>query len=318
MNAPIRGVFTALVTPFDREAGIDEPAIRTLVDRQIEAGVAGLVPCGTTGEGAALSIDEHQRVVAIVCEQTASRVPVIAGAGSNNTLRAIALSRRCKRAGADALLHVTPYYVKPTQAGLVAHYRAIADAVDLPIVLYNVPGRTAATLTPETVLTLAHEPPFVALKQAVPDLDQACTILQDRPDGFAVLSGEDSLTLAMIALGADGVISVVANETPADFVALVEAAMRGRRAEAIRLQRQLLPLMRANFVESNPIPVKCALARMGLIENTLRLPMTPLDAAHVDQVATALYRAGAIELRDVVTDRAITDRVQQVAMGASS
>lgn len=318
MQQRLGGVFTALVTPFDAGGEIDETALRGLVDRQVESGVTGIVPCGTTGEGAALTSDEHERVVSIVCEQTENRVMVIAGAGSNNTRNAIELSQRCKRAGADGLLHVTPYYVKPTQDGLKAHFRAIADAVDLPIVLYNVPGRTASTMTPQTILTLADEQPFVAVKQAVADLDQLSDILQERPDHFAVLSGEDSLTLAMIALGADGVISVLSNETPAEFVELVDAALAGERSEAIRMQRQLLPLMRANFVESNPIPVKYALSRMGLIENVLRLPMTPLCERNANAVTTALYRAGAID--SAALARSISGKMDRVtaAAGAAS
>lgn len=315
MQQRLTGVYTALVTPFDTRGEVDEPTLRMLVDRQIEGGVSGIVPCGTTGEGAALTADEHERVVTVVCEQAAGRVAVIAGAGSNNTRAAIDLSVRCRRAGADALLHVTPYYVKPTQDGLMAHFRTIAEAVDLPIVLYNVPGRTASTIAPRTILTLATEQPFIAVKQAVADLDQLSDIIQERPEGFAVLSGEDSLTAAMIALGADGVISVLSNETPADFVRLVDAGLRGARAEVMHIQRQLLPLMRANFVESNPIAVKYALSRMGLIENVLRLPMTPLCERNANTVTTALYRAGAINSVDLA--RSITDGVRQLDTVAS-
>jgi 4-hydroxy-tetrahydrodipicolinate synthase len=280
MNPVLRGVFTALVTPFSAEGRVDETALRRLVERQLEAGVAGLVPVGTTGESATLDPDEHQRVVEVTVEAArASRRParVIAGCGSNDTRKAAALARRCRATGADALLVVTPYYNKPKQDGMVAHFRAVADAGELPVVLYNVPGRTGVNLAAETVLELAADPRFVAVKEASADLEQAARILRDRPPGFALLSGEDSLTLPLIALGGDGVIAVVSNQAPALLVELVEAALAGQRERAAALHARLLPLMKANFLEPNPVPVKWALARMGLIGNHLRLPLTPLS-----------------------------------------
>ena len=275
----LRGVFTALVTPFHADGSIDEPALRRLVRMQVSAGVAGLVPMGTTGESATVSPDEHERVVAITVEEARAgrRVLVVAGAGSNDTKKAVDLGERSARAGADALLAVTPYYNKPKQEGLEAHFRAIADAVDVPLVLYNVPGRTGSNLLPETVLRLAEDRRFAAVKEASGNLDQVSEILRSRPAGFAVLSGEDSLTLPIVALGGDGVIAVVSNEAPALLVALVDAALAGRRDEAAALHARLLPLMKANFLESNPIPVKWAVARMGICEPHLRLPLTPLS-----------------------------------------
>ncbi len=289
-----RGVLTALVTPFTAAGEIDEPSLRRLVRWQIEEGVAGLVPCGTTGEGATLDPEEHERVVRITVEEARSaprRVSVVAGAGANDTRRAIALARRCLRAGADGLLVVTPYYNKPTQRGLREHFRAVADGAELPLLLYNVPGRTGVNLLPETVLELAADRRFAGVKEASGTLDQACEILLGRPPHFAVLSGEDSLALPMIALGADGAVSVVANEAPGLFRELVKEALAGSRSAA-EIHARLFPLMRANFLESNPIPVKWALARMGLIENRLRLPLTPLAPGPAERLERALEAAG--------------------------
>jgi 4-hydroxy-tetrahydrodipicolinate synthase len=294
MRTRLNGVYTALVTPFDEDGVFDERAMRRLVDRQIAGGVQGLVPCGTTGEAAAMTADEHERVVAVVVEQAGGRVPVLAGAGCNNTAHAIELSQRCAAAGADMLLHVTPYYIKPTQAGLIAHFRRMADATDLPVVVYNVPGRTGVTITPATALALAEDPRIVGIKQAVADLDQLGDILQDRPSRFAVMSGEDSLALAMVAMGASGVISVVSNEAPAEFTSLIKSALIGDLFTAQALQRRLLPLMKANFAESNPIPVKFALAQLGLLQNVLREPMTALAAQDEDRVHAALQSAGLL------------------------
>jgi 4-hydroxy-tetrahydrodipicolinate synthase len=289
-----RGVFTALVTPFTAAGEIDEPALRRLVRWQIEEGVAGLVPCGTTGEGATLDPEEHESVVrAVVQEARAAprRVQIVAGAGANDTRRTVALAHRCRRAGADGLLVVTPYYNKPTQRGLVEHFRAVADGAELPLVVYNVPGRTGVNLLPETVLELASDPRFAGVKEASGSLDQASEILRGRPPGFAVLSGEDSLALPMIALGADGAVSVVSNEAPRLFCELVEEALSGGR-RAAELHARLFPLMRANFCESNPIPVKWALSRLGLAENRLRLPLTPLAPALAGRLESALAQAG--------------------------
>lgn len=297
MKHPLRGVYTALVTPFDADGNVDEEALRRHVRRQIDEGIAGLSPVGTTGEGATLEPDEHQRVVEIVVEEArqASRlVPVIAGAGTNSTKKTIDLSRRCRDAGADALLLVTPYYNKPPQAGMAAHFRAVAEAVDLPIVMYDVPGRTGVHLAADTVLELAHEEPFVAVKDASARLDETSRILRDRPEDFAVLSGEDSLTLPIIALGGDGVICVVSNEAPALMTDLVEAALSGDRERAASLHARLFPLMQANFVETNPLPVKWALHRMGLIEPHVRMPLVQLSDRGRSVVEECLEELGLL------------------------
>ncbi len=294
----LSGVFTALITPLTDAGDVDEPALRRLVRRQIEGGVAGLVPCGTTGEAVTLDEDEHERVVAVAVEEArrARRpVTVIAGCGTNDTEKSSRLARRCGKAGADALLVVTPYYNKPTPKGLIEHFRAVADAGGLPVVLYNVPGRTGLNMMPETVLTLAEDPRFVAVKEASGSLDQACEILRSRPGRFAVLSGEDSLALPMVACGADGVIAVVSNEAPRSFSELVGAGLGGERDRAAELQARLFPLMRANFRESNPIPVKWAMERLGLSGGRLRLPLVPLSPAHHAPVEEALRKAGLLD-----------------------
>ncbi|HWC65779.1 MAG TPA: 4-hydroxy-tetrahydrodipicolinate synthase [Thermoanaerobaculia bacterium] len=295
MTERLGGVLTALVTPFDSEGKVDAAALRRFVRWQIEEGVAGLAPCGTTGEGATLEPAEHELVVQIAVEE-ASRsnrpVTVVAGAGTNDTRRTIALARRCKRAGADALLVVTPYYNKPTQSGMHDYFREVADSVDLPIVVYNVPGRTGVNLLPETVLRLAEDARFAGVKEASGNLDQASQILRSRPDRFAVLSGEDSLTLPMVALGADGGIAVVSNEAPAAYSRMVEDARTGDFAAARKIHARLFPLMRANFCESNPIPVKWAVARMGWIGNRLRSPLSPLSPSFHATVERAMAEAG--------------------------
>ncbi len=292
------GVFTALVTPFKDDGALDELGLRRLVKRQIAGGVAGLVPCGTTGEAVTLDPDEHERVVAIAVEEARAasrRVNVIAGCGSNDTKKARDLAGRCRRAGADALLVVTPYYNKPTPRGLVAHFKAVADAGGLPIVLYNVPGRTGLNMLPDTVLELAKDPRIVAVKEASGSLDQACEILRARPDGFSVLSGEDSLAVPMIACGAEGVIAVVSNEAPALYGEAIAAALAGNRIRAAELQARIFPLMKTNFRESNPIPVKWALERLGLVGGTLRLPLVPLSPAHHKPMEEALTAAGLLD-----------------------
>jgi len=297
-SSRLSGVFTALITPFNESGEVDEFALRRLVRRQLEGGVAGLVPCGTTGEAVTLDEAEHERVVAVVADE-ARRGPrpvrVIAGCGSNDTRKSTRLARRCGKAGADALLVVTPYYNKPTPKGLIEHFRAVADAGELSVVLYNVPGRTGLNMMPETVLRLAEDPRFIAVKEASGSLDQACEILRSRPDGFAVLSGEDSLALPMVACGADGVIAVVSNEAPRSFSELVAAGLAGDREKASALQARLFPLMKANFRESNPIPVKWAMERLGLCGGRLRLPLVPLSPSHHTAVEEALKAAGFLD-----------------------
>ncbi|HKJ00831.1 MAG TPA: 4-hydroxy-tetrahydrodipicolinate synthase, partial [Longimicrobiales bacterium] len=276
----LRGCGTALVTPFLDDGSVDEESLRALVEWQIEEGVDFLVPGGSTGEAATLTQEEHTRVVAITAEQARGRVPVVAGAGSNDTARAIRLSRAVVEAGATHLLHVSPSYNKPPQRGLVAHFTAIADAVDRPVVLYNVPGRTASNVEAATQLTLAAHPNIVATKEASGNLSQMGEILRGRPEGFSVLSGDDALTLPLVALGGDGIISVVSNATPRAMAELTRAALSGDTAAARALHHRLAPWMSAAFIESNPIPVKAALAAMGRLRNVLRLPLVPLAEVH--------------------------------------
>jgi 4-hydroxy-tetrahydrodipicolinate synthase len=303
MNSPafsarLSGVFTALITPFTESGALDEAALRRLVKRQIDGGVSGLVPCGTTGEAVTLDADEHERVVALTAETARASgraVRVIAGCGSNDTRKSQKLAERCRKAGADALLVVTPYYNKPTPRGLLEHFRAVADAGKLPVVAYNVPGRTGVNMLPDTVLTLAEDPRFVAVKEASGSLEQACEILRSRPHGFAVLSGEDSLAIPMVACGADGVIAVVSNEAPRSYTELIRLGLAGDRDRAAALQAKLFPLMRANFRESNPIPVKWAMQRLGLCGGALRLPLVPLSASHHAAVEEALKTAGLLD-----------------------
>jgi 4-hydroxy-tetrahydrodipicolinate synthase len=254
-----------------------------------------LVPCGSTGEAATLTPDEHRRVVEIVVDEVAGRVPVVAGAGSNDTRRAIRLGREMRAAGATHLLHVSPAYSKPPQRGIEAHFRAVADAAELPVVLYNVPGRTASNVEPATVLRLAEVPNIVAVKEASGNLAQADAILRDRPDGFAVLSGDDQLTFGMMAAGADGVISVVSNAAPRHMAELCDRAAAGDLAGARALHQRLVPWMTAAFVESNPIPAKAALAMLGRVANVLRLPLVPLADAHAPAVRAALDAVGAFD-----------------------
>ncbi len=268
-----------------------------LVDRQVEAGISGIVPCGTTGEATALTIQEHRWVVSTVVQQAAGRIKVIAGAGANNTSHAVELSKVCEDAGADGLLHIAPGYIKPTQRGIIQHFESILDATNLPIVLYNVPGRTSVTIKPQTVIHLAQNPQVIGIKQAVTDFDQLWQIIDQRPASFSVLSGEDSLALPMIAMGAEGVISVIGNELPGTLVRMVKAALSGNRDEAIELHGQLAPLMSANFVESNPIPVKFVMSEMGLVENVLRTPMTPLASEFRSQVIDALRQSQSAAVR---------------------
>lgn len=269
-----QGTGTALVTPFHLDGSLDEAALVRLVEFQIEAGIDMLLPCGTTGEGATLETAEWERVISLVVERASGRVPVIAGAGCNSTARALRLTKRAAELGADGILSVGPYYNKPSQNGFYEHFKAVAEVCDLPLIVYNVPGRTSSNIRAETTLRLAELPGIVAVKEASGDLDQVMEIIRHRPEGFRVLSGDDALTLPMIVLGADGVVSVVSNEAPAMFGELVDAALGGEFDRARTLQYRLLPLMRANFIESNPIPVKAVLAMMGLLEESYRLPLT--------------------------------------------
>ena len=290
----LTGCGTALVTPFNANGSLDEPALRALVDWQIEEGIHFLVPCGSTGEAATMSLDEHRRTVQIVVEQTRGRVPVVGGAGSNDTQKAIALSKMVRDAGVTHLLHTSPMYNKPPQRGIVAHYKAIAEAVDLPIVVYNVPGRTGSNIEAKTTLEMAKIPGIAAEKEASGQLSQIAEIIAGRPPAFSVLSGDDELTLPVMALGGDGIISVVSNATPRLMAQLCDRMRAGDVAAARDIHFRLLPWMRAAFIESNPLPVKAALAMMGRLGNALRLPLVPMSDTNTNAVRAALVTAGAL------------------------
>ena len=294
MTTKLTGCGTALVTPFGANGGVDEQALRKLVEWQITEGIHFLVPCGSTGEAVTLTPAEHRRVVEITVEQAKGRVPIIAGAGSNDTAKAVALSKEMKAAGATHLLHVSPMYNKPPQRGIIAHFERIADATDLPIIVYNVPGRTGSNIEAKTTLALAKVKHIVAVKEASGNMAQILDILRDCPDHFSVLSGDDEMTLGMLVAGAHGVISVVSNATPKKMAALCNVAARGDFAAAKQLHFELLPWMRAAFVESNPMPVKAAMAMLGKMDNRLRLPLVPLDEKHAEAVRSALQHAGAL------------------------
>ena len=276
-----RGTGTALVTPFTHENTLDEKTLRTLVEFQIKNGVEAIIPTGTTGESPTLTKEEHARVIEIVAEQNRGRKKIIAGTGSNSTSQTITLSLHVKEYGVDGLLLVGPYYNKPTQEGFFRHFSEIALSTSLPIILYNIPGRTGSNMTAETTLRLAEEiPNIVGIKEASGNIEQVMEILRNRPKNFAVYAGDDAMALPFIALGGDGVISVIANEAPKLFSQLVHLCLEGNFSKALRIHNQLLPLMNYNFVESNPIPVKSALAMMRKINDVVRLPLLPLSAKH--------------------------------------
>lgn len=288
----LRGAITALVTPFKPDGSLDEKALAAFVDWQVTQGIDAVVPVGSTGEAATLSLAERERVVRVTAEAVAGRVPVIAGAGANDTAVAIDNSRVLGAAGATHLLHVSPMYNKPPQRGIIAHFRAVADASPLPIVLYNVPGRTASNVEAETQLALAEHPNIVATKEASGNLDQIGEIIRRRPAGFGVFSGDDAVTVDVMARGGDGVISVVSNAIPAQMHRLCALMAAGDRAGADALNAQLAPLFKAAFVESNPMPIKAAVAMLGHIGNVIRLPLVPLDPIHNDTLRAALAAAG--------------------------
>jgi len=287
------GSHVAIVTPF-RNGRVDEKALGDLIEFQIANGTNGIVPCGTTGESATLSHEEHDRVVEATVEAVRRRVPVIAGTGSNSTDEAIMLTKHAKSAGADGALLITPYYNKPTQEGLFRHYKAVAEAVDIPLVLYNIPGRTGVNMAPATVGRLAALRNIVAIKEGAGSLPQVSEIMQVCGDRMTVLSGDDALTLPMMAVGAKGVITVTANIAPADMAAMVAVFLAGKQDEARRLHYKLYPLFTALFYETNPIPVKTALAMMGKIDGELRLPLCPMSAEPREKLARAMKEYGLI------------------------
>jgi 4-hydroxy-tetrahydrodipicolinate synthase len=287
------GSMTALVTPF-RDGEFDEKAYRELIDWQIASGTDALIPCGTTGESATLSHEEHDRVVEICVDAVNRRVPVIAGAGSNSTAEALRLTRHAKEAGADGALLITPYYNKPTQEGLYRHYSHIAGKVDIPIVMYNVPSRTGTNLLPETVARLAEIPSIVAVKEATADLYQVSKIVQLCGDRLNVISGDDFTVLPLLAVGGKGVISVVSNVAPADMAALVDSFFAGDMEKARAMHDRLTPLAEAMFFETNPIPVKTALEMMKKIAFEVRLPLTEMSAGNRDRLEKVLLAGGLL------------------------
>jgi 4-hydroxy-tetrahydrodipicolinate synthase len=273
MRTPWTGVGTALVTPFTRSGELDEKAVRRLGRRQIDAGIHFLVPCGTTGENPTLSLAERLRIVEILVDEAGGKVPVLAGAGGYDTREVIHLAHEMAKAGAQGLLSVTPYYNKPTPDGLFEHYRAIAESTPLPVIVYNVPGRTGVNVDVATLVRMAAIPNIVGVKEASGNVTQMCEICRAVPPDFLVLSGDDALTLPLMSVGGRGIVSVASNEIPAEMVQMVEAAERNDFAAARAVHARMLPLMMINFVESNPVPVKAAMAAMGLIEEIYRLPM---------------------------------------------
>ena len=273
MRTAFTGVGTAVVTPFAKSGALDEAAVRRLGRRQIDAGIHFLCPCGTTGENPTLTDDERRRIVEILVDEAKGAVPILAGAGGYDTKEVIHLAALMQKAGAAGLLSVTPYYNKPTQEGLYQHYKAIAESTTLPIVVYNVPGRTGVNVEPATLARLAPIPNIVGVKEASGNVTQMCEIVRAVPNDFLVLSGDDALTLPLMAIGGRGIISVAANEIPAEMVQMVEAAERGDFATARQTHQRILPLMLGNFIEANPVPVKAAMAAMGLLEEQYRLPM---------------------------------------------
>ncbi len=288
------GCGTALVTPFRPDLSLDEPTLRALVRRQIDAGVDFLCPCGTTGESPTLTHDEHLRVVEITVEEAAKRVPVLAGAGGYNTREVIHLTAELKKLGVSGVLSVTPYYNKPTQEGLYQHYRAIAESTSLPIVVYSVQSRTSVNVEPATIVRLAEIPNIVGLKEASGNISQMASILARVPESFAVLSGDDAVTLPLISLGGQGVISVASNEIPGDFAKLTHLALNGDFAGARRLQKRFQPLLEINFVETSPGPVKFAMARMGLLEPVWRLPLVAPQKESQQKIEAVLENAGLL------------------------
>jgi 4-hydroxy-tetrahydrodipicolinate synthase len=303
-STTLTGAFTALVSPFRPNGALDEPAFLRLLDRQLAGHIDGLVPCGTTGESPTLSTEERDRLIDMTVETVRARgagrrVTVIAGTGTNDTAATITATRRAAILGADAALVVAPYYNRPDQRMLEAHYRAVADEGDLPIVVYNVPGRTGTNIEASTLLRLAEHPRIVAVKEASANLEQIMTILRDRPTGFAVLSGDDAWTYPILALGGDGVISVASNEAPAPMAQLCASARAGDWGTARRLHERLLDLFRINFIAPNPVPVKAALAAMGVIEDVLRQPLLPLADEQRPRLHAVLESVGLLAPTEV-------------------
>jgi len=293
MKKSFEGSIVAMVTPF-RDGKVDEPKIRELVEFHVKNGTDAIVPCGTTGESPTLSHAEHKRVVEVTIEAAAGQIPVIAGTGSNSTAEAIELTQHAKKAGADGVLMVCPYYNKPTQAGLIAHYKAVAAAVDIPIIMYNIPGRTGVNMLTETVAALAGLPNIVGMKEASGSLEQMTEVISLCGDRLTVVSGDDTLTLPLMAVGGKGVISVVANIVPKETAEMTRAALNGDWKRAKELHLRLFPLCKAMFYETNPIPVKTAMQLLGRLNGELRLPLCPMSQANRDKLQKALQAYGLL------------------------
>jgi 4-hydroxy-tetrahydrodipicolinate synthase len=292
---PLSGTLVALVTPFAEDESVDEAALARMVDHVIEGGVDGIVPCGTTGEKSTLTVDEHKRVIERVVDLVAGRVEVVAGSGSNDTRHAVEMARFAREVGADASLSEVPYYNRPTQEGLIRHFCTIAEHAEIPLVIYNIPSRAGTKINADTLLRLAEMCPWVrGVKDATRDLDFTAEVLRGRPDDFRVLSGDDSATLAIVAMGGDGVISVIANEVPDRFSDMVRLAMGGQFERAREIFFELYPLLVANFLETNPIPVKAALSMMGLIGERLRLPLVSMSPGPRERLRRALAELGLL------------------------
>jgi 4-hydroxy-tetrahydrodipicolinate synthase len=292
MSLDIRGCGTALVTPFQQDGSVDEEALRRLVQFQLREGVDFLVPCGTTGEAPTLEHGEYLGVLRIVLQEVGRKIPVVAGVGGNNTRKVCALAREVESLGVQAILSVAPYYNKPTQEGLYQHFKAVADSTDLPVILYNVPGRTSSNIEPATVARLAKIGNIIGIKEASGSIIQQMEVLAAVSSAFRVLSGDDAFTFPLMTLGGVGVISVVSNEIPGPMTRLTHLALEGKFEEARKLHFQLLALMQANFIETNPIPVKAALAMMGMIEEVYRLPLVPMKAENRTKLEKALAAQG--------------------------
>jgi 4-hydroxy-tetrahydrodipicolinate synthase len=295
MRTPFTGAGTALVTPFTKSGELDEVAVRRLGRRQIDDGIHFLVPVGTTGENPTLELSERLRMVEILVDEAKGQVPVLAGCGGYNTREIVHLAKDMQRAGASGLLSVAPYYNKPTQEGIVQHFKAIAEATPLPIILYNIAGRTGVNIETATVARLAQVPNIIGVKEASGSLSQMCDVLHATPKDFIVLSGDDALTLPLMAVGGRGVISVVSNEIPREMAQMVEAAERNDFAAARAIHARILPLMQVNFVESNPGPVKAAMAAMGLLEEVYRLPIVPPKAESKAKIEAVLKELGLLK-----------------------
>jgi 4-hydroxy-tetrahydrodipicolinate synthase len=289
------GCGTALVTPFRKDLSLDEATLRVLVRRQIKAGINFVVPCGTTGESPTLSQEEHLRVVAITLEEAKGKVPVLAGAGGYNTHHVIEMAREAERMGADGILSVTPYYNKPTQEGLYHHFKAIAASTSLPIILYNVPPRTNVNIDPPTLRRLAEIENIIGVKEASGNISQITQVIQQVPENFLVFSGDDALTLPIAAMGGRGIISVASNEIPAEMTHLARLCMAGKFEEARIMQRKWLPLLEVNFIETNPTPVKAAMAEMGLLEPVFRLPLVPPRTENLAKIRAVLESLALLE-----------------------